>query len=204
MNFLLIMELRLFPAVNSYPETRHRYWNGYMLYYESSDKLKSQYGSLGDGSGLVRHDVGLRYECTCNWKNTSWHKVLNLTVRGPMERKGGIGYFSEQCGIKLRWKRSPLIVLKSVLFLVTTVPHPHSLPLFPSFIISSYFIPRSSPPSPSSSSISSSSGPPSPTRTDGLSQLTALLQKGEKKGIFKDKMPASIQRVVSSEFLFSL
>ena len=95
MNFLLIMELRLFPAVNSYPETRHRYWNGYMLYYESSDKLKSQYGSLGDGSGLVRHDVGLRYECTCNWKNTSWHKVLNLTVRCPMERKGGIGYFSE-------------------------------------------------------------------------------------------------------------
>lgn len=109
----------VYDTVNSYPETRHRYWNGYMLYYESSDKLKSQYGSLGDGSGLVRHDVGL----------------------------------------------------------------------------------RSSPPSPSSSSISSSSGPPSPTRTDGLSQLTALLQKGEKKGIFKDKMPASIQRVVHTENL---
>ena len=57
---------------------------------------------------------------------------------------------------------------------------------------------RSCPPSPSSSSISSSSGPPSPTRIDGLSQLTALVQKGERKGIFKDKMPAAIQRVVSS------
>lgn len=133
-------------------------------------------------------------------KNTSWHKVLNLLVRSPIGRRGGIGYFSQQCGMKLRWKRSLLIVLKSVLFSVTTVPHPHFLPLLPNFIISSYFIPRSSPPSPSSSSISSSSGPPSPTRTDGLSQLTALLQKGEKKGIFKDKMPASIQRVVSSEF----
>ena len=52
-------------AVNSYPETRHRYWNGYMLFYESSDKLKSQYGAAGDGSGLVRHDVGLRYGCSC-------------------------------------------------------------------------------------------------------------------------------------------
>ncbi|XP_015755638.1 PREDICTED: ubiquitin carboxyl-terminal hydrolase 24-like [Acropora digitifera] len=60
---------------------------------------------------------------------------------------------------------------------------------------------RSCPPSPSWSSISSNSGPPSPTRTDGLSQLTALLQKGERKGIFKDKMPATIQRVVHTENL---
>ena len=57
---------------------------------------------------------------------------------------------------------------------------------------------RSCPPSPSWSFISSNSGPPSPTRTDGLSQLTALLQKGERKGIFKDKMPATIQQVVMS------
>ncbi|XP_022809276.1 ubiquitin carboxyl-terminal hydrolase 24-like, partial [Stylophora pistillata] len=92
-------------AVNSYPETRHRYWKGHMLFYESSDKLNSQYGSAADGSGLVRHDIGL----------------------------------------------------------------------------------RSPPPSPSSSSISSSSGPPSPIRTDGLNQLTALLQRGEKKAFSRKK-----------------
>ncbi|KAJ7330597.1 Ubiquitin carboxyl-terminal hydrolase 24 [Desmophyllum pertusum] len=112
----------VYDTVNSYPETRHRYWNGYMLFYESSDKLKSQYGTGNDGRGLVRQDAVMEGQRSC-------------------------------------------------------------------------------PPSPSSSSISSSSGPPSPTRTDGLSQLTALLQRGERKGIFKDKMPASIQRVVHTENL---
>lgn len=52
-------------AVNSYPETRHRYWNGYMLFYESTDKLK--YDTSNDGRGnLVRQDAvmeGQRYEC---------------------------------------------------------------------------------------------------------------------------------------------
>ena len=52
-------------AVNSYPETRHRYWNGYMLFYESTDKLK--YDTANDGRGnLVRQDAvmeGQRYEC---------------------------------------------------------------------------------------------------------------------------------------------
>ncbi|PFX13271.1 Ubiquitin carboxyl-terminal hydrolase 24, partial [Stylophora pistillata] len=95
----------VYDTVNSYPETRHRYWKGHMLFYESSDKLNSQYGSAADGSGLVRHDIGL----------------------------------------------------------------------------------RSPPPSPSSSSISSSSGPPSPIRTDGLNQLTALLQRGEKKAFSRKK-----------------
>ena len=43
-------------AVNSYPETRHRYWNGYMLFYESTDKLK--YDSSNDSRGnLVRQDA---------------------------------------------------------------------------------------------------------------------------------------------------
>lgn len=114
----------VYDTVNSYPETRHRYWNGYMLFYESTDKLRSQCGTGSDGRGglLVRQDA---------------------LIEGQ----------------------------------------------------------RSCPPSPSSSSISSSSGPPSPTRTDGLSQLTALVQKGERKGIFKDKMPATIQRVVHTENL---
>ena len=43
-------------AVNSYPETRHRYWNGYMLFYESTDKLK--YDTSNDSRGnLVRQDA---------------------------------------------------------------------------------------------------------------------------------------------------
>ena len=43
-------------TVNSYPETRHRYWNGYMLYYESTDKLK--YDTSNDSRGnLVRQDA---------------------------------------------------------------------------------------------------------------------------------------------------
>ena len=46
-------------AVNSYPETRHRYWNGYMLFYESTDKLRSQCGAGSDNRGglLVRQDA---------------------------------------------------------------------------------------------------------------------------------------------------
>ena len=42
-------------AVHSYPETRHRYWNGYMLFYESADKLRTQYGS--ERGLLVRQEA---------------------------------------------------------------------------------------------------------------------------------------------------
>lgn len=114
----------VYDSVNSYPETRHRYWNGYMLFYESTDKLKSQCsaGNNTQSGLLVQQDAAVEGQRSC-------------------------------------------------------------------------------PPSPSWSSISSNSGPPSPTRSDGLSQLTALLQKGERKGIFKDKMPATIQRVVHTENL---
>lgn len=51
-------------TVNSYPETRHRYWNGYMLFYESTDKLKYDTGNDSRGN-LVRQDAvmeGQRYE----------------------------------------------------------------------------------------------------------------------------------------------
>ncbi|EDO44319.1 predicted protein, partial [Nematostella vectensis] len=110
----------VYDTVNSYPETRHRYWSAYMLFYEASDA----------------------------------NKMLSVhPSRGPLVRQEA--------------------VIEG----------------------------RSNPPSPSSSSVSSSSGPPSPTRTDGLSQLTALVQKGERKGIFRDKMPASIQRMVHAENL---
>ena len=51
--------------VNSYPETRHRYWNGYMLFYESADKLRAMNGSGNDGRLLVRQEPvmeGQRFE----------------------------------------------------------------------------------------------------------------------------------------------
>lgn len=51
--------------VNSYPETRHRYWNGYMLFYESADKLRAMNGSGNDGRLLVRQEAvmeGQRFE----------------------------------------------------------------------------------------------------------------------------------------------
>ena len=37
--------------------------------------------------------------------------------------------------------------------------------------------------------------------SDSLMELTELVHKGEKKGIFMDKMPASIQRMIHSENL---
>lgn len=47
---------------------------------------------------------------------------------------------------------------------------------------------------------SDSSVPDSPSSlnvaNDGFSQLIALVQRGERKGLFTNKMPASIQRIV--------
>ena len=49
---------------------------------------------------------------------------------------------------------------------------------------------------PSSPTSSTSSGPPSPGRSDSLSQLSALVRRGEKRGIFSDNIPPSIRRLV--------
>ena len=47
---------------------------------------------------------------------------------------------------------------------------------------------------------SDSSVPDSPSSlnvaNEGFSQLVALVQRGERKGLFTNKMPASIQRIV--------
>ena len=39
------------------------------------------------------------------------------------------------------------------------------------------------------------------TRQDSLVELTELVHKGERKGLFQDKMPVSIQQVVRDENL---
>jgi len=54
---------------------------------------------------------------------------------------------------------------------------------------------------PSSPTSSTSSGPPSPGRSDSLSQLSALVKRGEKRGIFSDNIPPSIRRLVLEENL---
>ncbi|XP_057299797.1 ubiquitin carboxyl-terminal hydrolase 24-like isoform X2 [Hydractinia symbiolongicarpus] len=53
---------------------------------------------------------------------------------------------------------------------------------------------------PSSPASSTSSNPPSPGSKDScLVQLSALIRKGERKGLFNDLMPASIKRLVNEE-----
>uniref|UniRef100_A0A7M5XH66 ubiquitinyl hydrolase 1 n=1 Tax=Clytia hemisphaerica TaxID=252671 RepID=A0A7M5XH66_9CNID len=54
---------------------------------------------------------------------------------------------------------------------------------------------RSYPASPASST--ASSNPPSPGSKDSLSQLSALIRKGEKKGLFTENMPTYIKRNVN-------
>lgn len=45
-------------VVNSYPETRHRYWNGYMLFYEAIDTNKVHNNLLNCGRGpLIRQEA---------------------------------------------------------------------------------------------------------------------------------------------------
>ncbi|XP_065657355.1 ubiquitin carboxyl-terminal hydrolase 24 isoform X3 [Hydra vulgaris] len=66
-------------------------------------------------------------------------------------------------------------------------PSPHHKP---NFEIGSY---------PGSPSSCCSSNPSSPGSKDGLSLLSALIKKGERKGLFKDNMPSSIKRVVNEE-----
>lgn len=44
--------------VNSYPETRHRYWSGYMLFYEAIDTNKLHNNLLNCGRGpLIRQEA---------------------------------------------------------------------------------------------------------------------------------------------------
>lgn len=44
-------------VVNSYPETRHRYWNGYMLFYEAVNKPTKPNSLLHPTRGpLVRQE----------------------------------------------------------------------------------------------------------------------------------------------------
>ena len=40
-----------------------------------------------------------------------------------------------------------------------------------------------------------------PSESDSLMELTELVHKGERRGIFTDKMPASIHRVIHAENL---
>ena len=44
-------------TVHSYSETRHRYWNGYMLFYEATSNQKPQGSPRGGPRGLfIRQD----------------------------------------------------------------------------------------------------------------------------------------------------
>ncbi|KAK3701043.1 hypothetical protein QZH41_017822, partial [Actinostola sp. cb2023] len=48
----------VYDTVNSYPETRHRYWNGYMLFYEAVDNNKIQNNLLHPTRGpLIRQEA---------------------------------------------------------------------------------------------------------------------------------------------------
>lgn len=58
---LIFPFIYLFPislVVNSYPETRHRYWNGYMLFYEAVNDNKMQNNFLHPARGpLIRQEA---------------------------------------------------------------------------------------------------------------------------------------------------
>ncbi|XP_070563005.1 ubiquitin carboxyl-terminal hydrolase 24-like isoform X2 [Ptychodera flava] len=111
---------KVYDQSSSYPETRQRYWNGYMLFYEKTEGTRTPEPSLkrppsrATRAALLKHDS-----------------------------EGDIQVVSE-----------------------------HSSP-------------ESSPRHDS----------------DGLSMLTALVRKGEKRGIFLDQMPASIQQEIRDENL---
>ena len=61
-----------------------------------------------------------------------------------------------------------------------------------------HLVSRSYPASPASST--ASSNPPSPGSKDSLSQLSALIRKGEKKGLFAENMPPYVKKNVSFVF----